>query len=237
MASQLVYKINSQPSQIEVAKGGVTLYNIGPGQITVSTKTSFLPSRTASISQYAAMPWASAPLWAVSTSEPSLLVIPGQHNILSPQVTLSGETVNVTGTIHLAPTTKVTIDNAVDIGTVQSDVTVNVQELPPPVVATVGILSVKVALLGTATAVPIVPATRTQTYFSHCRIGFVIWGTPTNTGKHIYLGDSAGGVSTAQASIPAGATKLVGSFSVAYGNAVTMRVSGKAGDHANVWAA
>jgi hypothetical protein len=115
MANQLVYKINSQPSQIEVAKGGVTLYNIGPGQITVSTKTSFLASRTATLSQYFAMPWTSAPLWARSTSEPTLLVIPGQHNIVSPQVTLSGETVNVTGTVHLAPTAKVTIDGNVSL--------------------------------------------------------------------------------------------------------------------------
>ena len=116
-------------------------------------------------------------------------------------------------------------------------VTVKVTVAPPPVVATVGILSVRVKLLGTTTAVAIVPATRTQTYFENCKIGFVIWGTPTNTGKRIYLGDAAGGVSVTDASIPAGATKLVGAFSVAFGNAVTMRVSGKTGDYANVWAA
>ena len=106
-----------------------------------------------------------------------------------------------------------------------------------PVVTTVGILSVRVKLLGTTTAVAIVPATRTQAYFPHCKIGVVIWGTPTNTGKRIYLGDHAGGVSVTDSSIPAGVTKLVGSFSAPFGNAVTMRVSGKTGDYANVWAA
>ena len=116
-------------------------------------------------------------------------------------------------------------------------VTVKVTVAPPPVVATVGILSTKVKLLGPTTAVAIVPSTATQTYFKKCKIGFVIWGTPANKGAHIYLGDAAGGVSTAVASIPAGATKLVGSFSVAFRNAVTMRIAGTTGDYANVWAA
>lgn len=162
------------------------------------------------------------------------LVLGGAFYGTPPGTVPSGPSTVISTAVITGP---VTVEGKVTIGTVQEPVTVKVKVLPPPVVATVGILSVRVKLLGTTTAVAIVPATRTQVYFENCKIGFVIWGTPTNTGKRIYLGDAAGGVSVTDASIPAGATKLVGAFSVAFGNAVTMRISGKTGDYANVWAA
>ena len=106
-----------------------------------------------------------------------------------------------------------------------------------PIVQTVGVFSGRVALLGTTTQVPIIPATRTPAYWEDMKIGWTIWSTEANTGTYIYIGDSAGGTPTGWARIPSGKTKLMGSFSVAWGNAWVARVAGKSGDHVNVWAA
>lgn len=106
-----------------------------------------------------------------------------------------------------------------------------------PIVATVGVFTGRVALTGTTTAVALIPATRTPKYWENMKIGWTIWSTEANTGTYIYIGDSAGGTPTGWARIPSGHTKLMGSFSVAWGNAWVARVAGKTGDHVNVWAA
>lgn len=118
-----------------------------------------------------------------------------------------------------------------------SPLTVTVTALPGPPVATVGVFTGRVALTGTATAVAIIPATRTPAYFEHLKIGWVVWSTDANTGTFVYIGDSTGGTPATWARIPSGKTKLMGSFAVAWGNAWVVRVAGKAGDHVNVWAA
>lgn len=106
-----------------------------------------------------------------------------------------------------------------------------------PIVKTVGVFTGRVALKGTATAVAIIPATRTATYFENLKIGWAVWSTTANTGTWLYIGDSSGGTPTDWARIPSGKTKVMGSFSVAWGNAWVVRVAGKATDHVNVWAA
>ena len=106
-----------------------------------------------------------------------------------------------------------------------------------PIVKTVGVFTGRVPLKGTTTAVALIPSTRTPTYWENMKIGWTVWSTDANTGTFIYIGDSAGGTPTGWARIPSGKTKLMGSFSVAWGNAWVARVAGKTGDHVNVWAA
>lgn len=106
-----------------------------------------------------------------------------------------------------------------------------------PIVKSVGVFTGRVTLTGTANAIAIIPATRTQTYFENLKIGWAVWSTTANTGTWIYIGDSSGGTPATWARIPSGKTKLLGSFSVAWGNAWVVRVAGKLGDHVNVWAA
>jgi hypothetical protein len=106
-----------------------------------------------------------------------------------------------------------------------------------PAVKTVGVFTGRVLLKGTTTAVALIPSTRTPTYWENMKIGWAVWSTDANTGTFIYIGDSTGGTPTGWARIPSGKTKLMGSFSVAWGNAWVARVAGKTGDHVNVWAA
>ena len=223
------------------ASGGATFDGFGaPGTGTAWVVTAAVPLAPGTASFQA---WRTTEVWASwlgSAAGGPLLVTGSQRLIVKGtslaktaiyRCVLTGQSMSEATAqgVSVAPISSSTFTQS----TVNNVTTVHIL----PVVDTVGILSVKVKLLGTTTAVAIVPSTATQTYFKNCKIGFVIWGTPTNTGKHIYLGDAAGGVSTSDASIPAGATKLVGAFSVAFGNAVTMRVSGKTGDYVNVWAA
>ncbi|MDA8316526.1 MAG: hypothetical protein M0010_15355 [Actinomycetota bacterium] len=116
-------------------------------------------------------------------------------------------------------------------------VSVTVEASPPPVVATVGVFTGHVALAGTATAVPIIPSTRTPTYWENLRIGWSVWSTPKNTGTSIFIGDATGGTPAGWARIPSGKGNLMGAFSVDWGNAWVVRVAGKLGDYLNVWAA
>ena len=121
---------------------------------------------------------------------------------------------------------------------VVSNATLNVTTVHMlPVVKTVGVFTGRVALTGTTTAVAIIPSTRTKTYWEDSKIGWAVWSTTANTGTWVYIGDSAGGTPTGWSRIPSGKTKLLGSFSVAWGNAWVARVAGKTGDHVNVWAA
>lgn len=106
-----------------------------------------------------------------------------------------------------------------------------------PVVKTVGVFTGRRTLAGTTTPVAIIPTTRSESYFSNLRIGWSVWGDVANTGTYIYIGDSAGGDPPDWARIPAGSTKLIGRFSVAWGDAWVARVAGKSGDVVNVWAA
>lgn len=222
----LAISVRTQPQQVPIPAGGATLLNVSVTATSVATialaSTQYfdIPEQIVTLNKGMSLPVQSGPIW-IKNKNPgknvNVWVMDGLFNISNPT------------------TTKVT--NVTKITSINKVTDVSITNLPPPVVKTIAILSARIKLLGTTTAVPIVPASATQTYFANCKIGFVIWGTPTNTGKKIYLGDHAGGVGITDASIPAGVTKLIGSFSVAFGNAVTIRISGKTGDYANVWAA
>lgn len=114
---------------------------------------------------------------------------------------------------------------------------VNFTTINLPVTTTVGVFTGRATLKGTTTKVPIIPATRTPSYWEHLKIGWSIWSTETNTGTFIYIGDSAGGTPKTWARIPSGKTKLLGKFTIRWGNAWVARVAGKTGDQVNVWAA
>ena len=147
-----------------------------------------------------------------------------------PGVAPQGPATLTVATIN-APVTVQSITDPVTVQSITDAITVD------PIAATVGVFSGRVALAGTTTAVALIPATRTPTYWEAMRIGWVVWSTPSNTGTWIYIGDETGGTPTGWARIPSGKTKLMGSFSVAWGNAWVARVAGKLGDHVNVWAA
>ena len=230
--SGTVIIVGPTPSTIPffTEKTGITLLNQTANTVTLSTSPNFLSTTTFKLTGHSSLPIATGPLYAKASTQTQIVVLRGLLNITSPtHVTFKTATVKITGPVTVQGTA------TVPPATVKVTNTVNV--LVDPTVKTVGVFTGRAALLGTTTAVVLIPTTRTPTYWENMKIGWAVWSTSANTGTWIYIGDSSGGTPTGWSRIPSGKTKLMGSFSVAWGNAWVARVAGKNGDHVNVWAA